>query len=212
MNPTLVIYLLRHGQTEGAKKVYKGHIDVPLSKEGEAQVEKVATFLKKYVKKYSLKLEIIYSSPLKRATASAEILSRTLSLKAKSDDNLKERSFGKWEGLSINEIVSLYPDDFERWRQNPARFFPPEGESTIQVSKRAGEALKKIVKNYKNSQIFIMAHGGINRVILCSLLGMPLENIFRIEQDFACVNIIEFYETQPVLKLINGVFWKDEYF
>ncbi len=212
MNPTLVIYLLRHGQTEGAKKVYKGHIDVPLSKEGEAQVEKVANFLKEYVKKYSLKPEIIYSSPLKRAIVSAEILSRPLSLKVKSDDNLKERSFGKWEGLSINEIVSLYPDDFERWRLDPVRFSPPEGESTIEVSKRVSEALKKIVKNYKNSQIFIMAHGGINRVILCSLLGMPLENIFRIEQDFACVNIIEFYETQPVLRLINGVFWKDEYF
>ncbi|MGC9046202.1 MAG: histidine phosphatase family protein [Thermodesulfovibrio sp.] len=212
MNPTLVIYLLRHGQTEGAKKVYKGHIDVPLSKEGEVQVEKVAHFLKEHVKKYELKPEIVYSSPLKRALTSGEILSRTLSLKLKTEEILKERSFGKWEGLGINEIISLYPEDFERWRQNPVRFSPPEGESTLEVSKRAKEALKKIIKTHKNSQIFITAHGGINRVILCNLLGMPLENIFRIEQDFACVNIIEFYESEPVIKLINGVFWKNEYF
>jgi len=46
MIPSLIIYLLRHGETEGHKKVYKGHIDVPLSKEGERQVEKVARFLK----------------------------------------------------------------------------------------------------------------------------------------------------------------------
>lgn len=211
MNPSLVIYLLRHGETEGAKKVYKGHIDVPLSRDGEAQIEKVASFLKKYVKKYNLKPEIIYSSPLKRAFVSAEILGKTLSLKVKSEEILKERSFGKWEGLSINEIVSLYPDDFERWRLNPARFSPPEGESTLEVSKRASEALRRIIKAHKDSQIFITAHGGINRVILCNILGMPLENIFRIEQDFACVNIIEFYENQPVVKLINGVFWRDEH-
>ncbi|MBC7189813.1 histidine phosphatase family protein, partial [Candidatus Aerophobetes bacterium] len=66
MNPTLVIYLLRHGETEGPKKVYKGHIDVPLSKIGEKQVEKVAQFLKNYIKKYELQPKIIYSSPLKR--------------------------------------------------------------------------------------------------------------------------------------------------
>lgn len=207
MNPSLVIYLIRHGQTEGPKKVYKGHIDVPLSKQGQVQVEKVASFLKDYVKKYNLSPEIIYSSPLKRALASAEILSKTLSLKVKSEEILKERSFGKWEGLSINEIVSLYPDDFERWRLNPAEFSPPEGESTVEVSKRVSEALKRILKAHKNSQIFITAHGGINRVILCNLLGMPLENIFRIEQEFACVNIIEFYEDVPVVKLINGFFW-----
>ncbi len=175
-------------------------------------MKKLPFFLKDYVRKYSLKPELIYSSPLKRALASAEILGKTLSLEVKPEETLKERSFGKWEGLSINEIVSLYPDDFERWRLNPAKFSPPDGESTIEVSKRASEALKKIIKNHKNSQIFITAHGGINRVILCNILGMPLENIFRIEQDFACVNIIEFYEKTPVVKLINGVFWKDEYF
>lgn len=210
MTPSLVIYLIRHGETEGPKKVYKGHLDVLLSKEGQHQIEKTAYFLKEYAKKYNLKPEIIYSSPLKRAVSSAEILSRILSLDIKIEETLKERSFGKWEGLSINEIVSLYPDDFERWRTNPVKFSPPEGESTVDVSKRASEALKKIIKNHKNSQIFITAHGGINRVILCNILGMPLENIFRIEQEFACVNIVELYDSYPVVKLINGVFWRNE--
>lgn len=212
MNPTLVIYLLRHGETEGPKKVYKGHIDVPLSKIGEKQVEQVARFLKEYSRKYELKSELCYSSPLKRAVKTAEILGKSLSLQIKPVQVFKERNFGKWEGLSINDIVSLYPEEFERWRRDPLRFCPPQGESTIQVSKRASDALKEILKNHNGSQIFITAHGGINRVILCNILGIPLENIFRIEQEFACVNIIEFYESQPVVKLINGVFWKDEYF
>lgn len=209
MTPSLVIYLIRHGQTEGPKKVYKGHLDVLLSKEGEKQVEKIAKYLKDSLKNYPLKPELIYSSPLKRALKTAEILGEHLNLGIKTEEILKERSFGKWEGLSINEIASLYPDDFERWRNNPVKFSPPEGESTDEVSKRASEALKRIIKDHKNSQIFIIAHGGINRVILCNMLGLPLKNIFRIEQDFTCVNIIEFYGSYPVVKLINGVFWHD---
>ena len=212
MSPTTVIYLLRHGETEGPKKVYKGHIDVPLSKIGEIQVEKVAKVLKEYSKRYELKYEFCYSSPLKRALKTAEILSKALFLQIKPVQILKERNFGKWEGLSINDIVSLYPEEFERWRTDPVRFCPPEGESTLQVSERASKALKEIISVHRGSQVFVVAHGGINRVILCNILGIPLGNIFRIEQEFACVNIIEFYETQPVVKLINGVFWKDEYF
>jgi len=53
--------------------------------------------------------------------------------------------------------------------------------------------------------IAITAHGGVNRIILCHVMGIPLENIFRIEQDFAAVNIIEFWEKYPVVKLLNGV-------
>ena len=52
--------------------------------------------------------------------------------------------------------------------------------------------------------IAVVAHGGVNRIILCHIMGIPLENIFRIEQDFAAVNIIEFWEKYPVVKLLNG--------
>lgn len=207
MKPSLVLYLLRHGETEGPKKIYKGLLDVPLNSNGEKQVEKVAKILKEYLKKYDLNSEVIYASPLKRAMTTAEIIAKELSLKVKPKENLRERSFGKWEGLSINDIVSLYPEEFERWRTDPARFSPPQGESTAEVSKRADEAIKEILKNHKNSQVIVTAHGGINRVILCNILGIPLENIFRIEQEFACLNIVEFYEHYPVVKLINGIFW-----
>ncbi|MCX7724231.1 MAG: alpha-ribazole phosphatase [Thermodesulfovibrio sp.] len=209
MNPTTVIYLLRHGETEGPKKVYKGHLDVPLSKTGQKQAKKVAQHLKNYIKRYELKCELCYCSPLKRAVETSEILCQTLSLQIKPLEILKERNFGKWEGLSINDIVSLYPEEFERWRTDPLRFAPPQGESTMEVSERASKALKEIISAHKGSQVFIVAHGGINRVMLCNILGIPLQNIFRIEQEFACVNIIEFYDSHPVVKLINGVFWTE---
>jgi len=65
------------------------------------------------------------------------------------------------------------------------------------------------IQNSSLGNIVIVAHGGVNRVILCHLLGIPLENIFRIEQDYGCLNIIEFYDGYPVVKLINGR-WKME--
>jgi alpha-ribazole phosphatase len=49
-----------------------------------------------------------------------------------------------------------------------------------------------------------VAHGGVNRIILCHIMGIPLENIFRIEQDYGAVNIIEFWDKYPVVKLLNG--------
>ena len=54
-----------------------------------------------------------------------------------------------------------------------------------------------------HSAAAIVAHGGVNRVILCNIMGLPLEHIFRIEQDNAAVNIIEFWEAYPVIKLLN---------
>ncbi len=208
MKPYTVIYLLRHGETEGPKKVYKGHIDIPLSRKGIEQVEKVSEALKEIRAKYELDKSIILSSPLKRALETAQILSKNLEIEVKSMDILKERSFGKWEGMSIDEIISSYAEDFEKWRENPAYFSPPEGESTIEVSIRAKKAIEEILKKYKGFQVLLTAHGGINRVILCNILNIPLENIFRIEQDFACLNIIEFYDLYPLIRLLNGVFWR----
>ena len=65
------------------------------------------------------------------------------------------------------------------------------------------KALDLILEKNRGEEVAIVAHGGINRVILCELLGIPLENIFRIEQDFAAMNLIEFYDRYPIAKLIN---------
>jgi alpha-ribazole phosphatase/probable phosphoglycerate mutase len=208
MKPLVVVYLLRHGETEGPKKVYKGHLDIPMNENGIKQVEKVSEVLKEIRKKYELSKSIILSSPLKRASKTAQIISECLGIEVKIDDILKERSFGKWEGMSIEEIMEYYPEEFERWRQNPVHYSPLDGESTLEVSIRAKKAIEQVLNQYQGFQVFITAHGGINRVILCNILNIPLENIFRIEQDFACLNIIEFYDRYPLIKLLNGVLWR----
>jgi len=200
------LYLIRHGATlnDGVKR-YKGSIDVPLSEEGIEQIKKVSLYLGQRLKDQK---PVVYSSPLSRALRSAEIISQVFNLKPVIVPELRERNFGIWEGMSFDEIKERYPEEFSLWASNPLRYSPPQGESTIEVRDRVMKALKWILQPSDSSlqpDIIVVAHGGVNRIILCELLGISLENIFRIEQDHGCLNIIEFHDDFPVVRLINGV-------
>ena len=209
------LYLIRHGATEGSEtKRYKGSIDVPMSEKGTEQVKKASEFIFETVtqrhgdtKKITFTdsgIRAVYCSPLSRALKSAEIIAEPHGLKPIVIEDLRERSFGIWEGMTFTEIKENYPKEFEAWAGNPLRYSPVDGESTVEVRERAVKAVDSLLSNHNSEHIAIVAHGGVNRIILCHIMGIPLENIFRIEQDFAAVNIIEFWEKYPVVKLING--------
>lgn len=194
------LYLIRHGETEGAEiKRYKGNLDVPLSKNGIEQIAKVSKFIGPNT------LNVIYTSNLSRALKSAEIIAKNQTVKPIIVPQLRERNFGAWEGMTFDEIKEKYPKEFEQWAQNPLKFSPVGGESTLEVKERALPVIESILHKHQEKKIAIVSHGGIIRLALCHFLGTPLENIFRIEQNFAAVNIIEFWDNYPVVKLINGV-------
>lgn len=221
------LYLIRHGETEGSSvKRYKGSIDVPLSEKGIEQITKTSELLFRNLKNAGLSLHssylkdvhgteepgsggsmltAVYCSDLSRAVTSAEIIAEPYELQPVVVPGLRERNFGLWEGLSFTEIKDKFPADFEAWAGNPLKYSPVEGESTIKMKERVINALDSILSKHKGENIAIVAHGGSNRIILCHIMGIPLENIFRIEQDFAAVNIIEFWDRYPVVKLLNGV-------
>ncbi len=149
-------------------------------------------------------LQAVYTSNLSRALRSAEIIAEAYGLQPVETPDLRERSFGIWEGMTFTEIKEKYPEEFEAWANNPLRYSPMEGESTMEVKDRIIPSLNGILDNHKGESIAVVAHGGVNRIILCHFLGIPLENIFRIEQDYAAVNIIEVWDRYPVVKLLNG--------
>jgi len=162
-------------------------------------------------------LSAVYCSNLSRALRSAEIIAGPYGLQPLVVPDLRERNFGVWEGMTFNEIKDQYPSEFESWASDPLKYSPVNGESTTEVCGRAIRALDGIVSKHAAENpdrqasdnqgpaesIAIVAHGGVNRIILCYLMGVPLENIFRIEQDSAAVNIIEFWGRYPVIKLLN---------
>lgn len=222
------LYLIRHGATDGNGTArYKGSIDVPLSAKGVEQIRRTSLFVKvhlgniaspayqSYLRDIHGKspgtseavhgsLQAVYSSDLSRAMKSADIIAEPHGLKPIVVTDLRERHFGIWEGLTFKEIEERFPREFEAWAGNPLRYSPPEGESTMGVSERALAVLGDVLKQHRGAAVAMVSHGGVNRVILCHLLGMPLENLFRIEQDHGAVNIIEFWDEYPLVKLMNG--------
>ncbi len=196
------ILLIRHGHTVGGEeKRYKGHIDVELSPEGESQIRS----LKQRFNGLIETTNAVYCSDLKRAIRSAEIISEGLDITPVIVPEFRERSFGIWEGMSFEEIEKAFPREFNLWKSDPLNYSPPGGESTMEVQKRTIEALGRLLNQHRGDTISIVAHGGINRVILCHFMGIPLSNIFRIEQNFGCLNIIDLYDDGvPVVRLVNG--------
>ncbi len=225
------LYLIRHGETEGGEiRRYKGTIDVPLSEIGVRQMEQVSKYIVELAQNISTfnssnnsskqkynphcppfvkggrsgLMSAVYCSDLTRAIRSAEIVAEPHSLKPVIISSLRERNFGLWEGMSFDEIREKYPLEFDAWAGNPLKFSPMEGESTLAMRDRVIQAMNEIMENHNKENIAIVAHGGVNRIILCHILEIPLGNIFRIEQDYGALNIIEFWDKYPVVKLING--------
>lgn len=198
-----ILYLIRHGATVGSGLMrYKGSMDVPLSEKGIRQMQEVATYLYHKIAQVGDRHLYLYSSPLSRALKSAEIIGEKLGIRPVIMEEFRERNFGLWEGMTFDEIMNSYPQEFEAWKRDPLKYSPPQGESTLQVRERVIKGLKGIYKGNLNHltdySIILVAHGGVNRIILCELLGIPLENIFRIEQGYGCLNVTEFYDDYPL--------------
>ena len=193
------VYLIRHGETANAKDhALNGHFDIELSQKGRDQIQAIAEILK------ISPIKAVYSSDLKRTRNSAEIISIQHGLDPVCYPELRELSFGKWEGLSLKELNSKYPGEVEKRFANPATFQAEGGETLQQLIERALPKYEQIIANHPGDEIVIMSHGGVNRVILGHLLGIPLNNVFRITQENAGLNIIQYYNSQPVVELING--------
>lgn len=206
------VYIIRHGLTVNAEeKRYVGHLDVPLSPEGEKQMERLACHLTHKTNEIPLptradiRLDSVYCSDLRRATQSAEIISRPFGLQPVVVPNLRECNFGRWEGMTFDEIDHAYPDEFHAWVNDPLTFFPVGGESTEAVRDRVIPAFRDIIEKEMGKKIAIVAHGGVNRIIICELLGIPLQNMFRIEQDYSALNVFSFHGGFAVLRKMNYV-------
>jgi len=196
-----ICYIIRHGLTVNAKeKRYTGHLDVPLSQEGEEQMEQLAFHL---LTGANNSLDSVYCSDLIRAKRSAEIIGRAFELKPIIVPDFRECSFGRWEGMTFDEIMENYPGEFEAWAKSPLEFLSIGGESIMDVRYRVMPLFYNIIAEKKGKRIAIVAHGGVNRIILCELLGIPLKNIFKIGQDFGALNVCIFHDEFPVLKLMN---------
>lgn len=194
------IYLIRHGEVEGdGTHRYNGHADVPLSKRGVAQYHQLKERLA------DKRISTCYTSDLSRCVVGAEIIGSHLGLTPVRERNLRELDIGIWEGKSWAELQSIYPQEWQARLADIVNYRVPQGESLTDLHNRIIPVINAIVGRHKGEDLLVVAHGGANRVILLNAIGAPLSALFNIEQDYCCLNIIDFYaDGRTVVKLLNG--------
>ncbi len=194
------LYLIRHGQIKGYENfpVY-GHTDVDLTEVGDLQTQHMAERLR------LAEPAAIYGSDLKRSKRGARIIGRHHDVPLYFLPELREMYFGAWEGLTFSEIQKGFPQELEKRKKDLARFEAPGGgESVLDFSKRIVRCFEQILSEQKGNDIVIVAHGGVNRVILSQALGLDLERIFYLHQDYGCLNIIDYFPDSTLVRLVNG--------
>jgi len=194
------IHIIRHGEVEGdGTRRYNGHADVPLSKRGIAQYHQLKERLA------DKGISACYSSDLSRCMIGAEIIGSHLGLKPVGERNLRELDIGIWEGKSWAELRANYPQEWQARLADIVNYRVPEGESLVDLHDRIIPAINAMVARHRGDNLLVVAHGGANRVILLNAIGAPLSSLFNIEQDYCCLNIIDYYaDGRTVVKLLNG--------
>ncbi len=183
------LLLCRHGETPWNREGrYQGHTDIPLAPTGEAQARALGKRLAE------VKLDRAVASPLSRARKTAELaLGERRASTLTFDDGLKEISHGGWEGKLVSEISASHPELLDQWKNRPTASLPagPNAESLQQVLDRAWAALGRATKGLAADEtMLVVAHDAVNRVILCRVLGLPLERVWSFRQAPATLNVL----------------------
>ncbi len=191
---------MRHGEVDcGAEQRCNGHLDIDITDRGLEQMRRLSSLLA------GKPIVAVYSSDLIRSVKGAEIISGALGLTHTPLKTLRERAFGAWEGLTAGEIRERYPVEYAAWRGDLLNFRPPGGEGLLDVQARVLPEYRRIVAAHAGREIALLLHGGVNRIILADALGLPPSNIFRIDQAFGALNIIDYYDDGiAVVGLVNG--------
>ncbi len=182
------ILLVRHGETPWNREGrYQGRTDIPLSETGQTQVRALGERLK------SVDIKIAHSSPLSRAKNTAEAILAGRSLALELDDRLIEISHGEWEGQLATDIEISHAEMLGVWRTKPGRTAPagPGAETLGDVEVRAWAALERVCSKLgPDETALVTAHDAVNRVLLCRVLGIPLERIWSFRQAPASLNVL----------------------
>lgn len=181
------LILLRHASVDRSPGVLAGTDDACLNDTGLAQAISWQSIFA------ANPPAAIFASPLRRAVQTARLAVTDQSDSVQVRDTLREIHLGTWEGLDREEIERRSPGAWEERGRNFAGFRPEGGESFQDVLDRALPVFREMAARAgtENGPVLAVTHAGVIRVLLCHVLGMPLNNLFRLHQDWAGLSILE---------------------
>lgn len=194
------LLLLRHGETPlSVERRFSGLGDPELTPRGLAQASAAAERLTRE----PYRIDVIVSSPLKRARQTAEAVAGRAGLDVVVDEGLRETDFGAWEGYTFTEIQRRWPAELAAWLADPA-VAPPEGESFQEAALRVQATRDRLVERYEGRTILAVSHVTPIKLLLRFALMAPPEALYRMHLDLACLSLIEYYaDGNEVVKAFN---------
>ncbi|KOV94690.1 histidine phosphatase family protein [Streptomyces sp. NRRL B-3648] len=174
MTPTTLL-LARHGQTVWhAENRYAGVSDVALTDTGRDQAEALGRWAAGHP------VDAVWTSPLSRAVVTAEPACRALGLVPRREAGLRECGFGVLEGRTLAEFAVDDPAAAEAYRADPVGHPFPGAEDPREAAARGTAALRRIAAAHPGERVLVVAHNTLLRLVLCSLLGIPLSEYRRV--------------------------------
>jgi broad specificity phosphatase PhoE len=192
--------LIRHGQsTWNHEHRIQGQLDPPLSAEGRRQAELLAGRLA------GRAFAGFYSSDLKRAFETAEVLASTVRTRPVAVTGLREIFLGQWEGLRTEEIAERFPEAWARWVEAPDWDVVPGGEGAALFDARVGATLEDILSRHEHGDVLVVTHGGVIQIALHRVVGRTSRGLFPFKIQNASISLIEKRNGRMVIAGVNDI-------
>jgi broad specificity phosphatase PhoE len=197
------LILVRHGATQA--NVCRPHRlqglrpDSELIAQGRQQARAVRESLRDRT------VAAVYSSPLKRAKETAEIVAEPHGLPVEIEENTLEADVGLWTDLSWPEIEQRWPEECRAFHSDPERHGYLGGENLAQVQARALPAVQGLIARHHGEALVVVSHGAVNRVLLAHWLGMGISAARTIPQENAAINLVEFQGGEAKVRTVNSI-------
>jgi len=192
------LFLVRHAESEwNPVGRYQGLLDPELSERGRIQAKLLASAFEKE------KIDVIYSSPLKRTYQTATEIASKHNLEVIKEKRIIEIDHGVWSGMLVDEVKEKYPEDFRRWLEEPHKVKFEGGESLEEVHERVREFLKFVKENHQNQTVLAVSHTVPIRAMLCALLDIDLSKFWAFGCDNASYTLVHMQEERNVIVKLN---------
>jgi len=196
-----MIIFLRHAQAENnAKRILAGRIEgVHLTKTGIEQAEQIAKYLK------PLDISAIYSSPIERASHTAEIVAKNRSLEVVLDERLTEIDMGKFTRMNYDDMFAKYGNIFLKFYENDPVIAEHEVETFPHVQRRVLDIVNHVVKKHKNENVILVTHMDPIKSMLSTVMDLKPKALFELIIANASLTIIKEQENKFSLSAINAM-------
>ena len=199
------IILVRHGETEwNASETFRGRADVELNATGVRQAELLGKYLS------ADKIDLIYSSPLKRALRTAEAIARVQKIQVNAVENLIDFDFGEWQGLTLEEVKEKDEILYQDWLDTPEQVRIPGGETLENVLSRAMPFVVDAVMKCKEGKVALVSHRVVLKVLICALLGLDNAHFWAIKMDNGAITRFVYDGDHAVLTEHNNTSYLKE--